>query len=278
MRPMTAKHLSSIAAALVLAGPAAFAQTQQERQWCESETGVTADQRIDGCSAVIKAGREKGDKLAEAFNNRGVAYRVKGDHERAIQDYGQAIKLNTKFAAAYINRGVAYDYKGDYDRAIVDYEQALKLKPSAEGHFNRGNAHLAKREYDRAIDDYNQAIKLKADFAAAFDNRCWARAVVGILKPALADCNQALRLMPKNAATLDSRGFVYLKMSQFDAAVSDYDAALRINPKRAFALYGRGLARLKNEDTSGESDVAAAKALQADIAEEYARYGMQETR
>ena len=278
MRPMTAKHLSSIAAALVLAAPGAFAQTQQERQWCESETGVTADQRIDGCSAVIKAGREKGDKLAEVFNNRGVAYRVKGDHERAIQDYGQAIKLNTKFAAAYINRGVAYDHKGDYDRAIADYEQALKLKPSAEGHFNRGNAHLAKREYDRAIDDYNQAIKLKADFAAAFDNRCWARAVVGILKPALADCNQALRLMPKNAATLDSRGFVYLKMSQFDAAVSDYDAALRISPKRAFALYGRGLARLKNEDTSGESDVAAAKALQADIAEEYARYGMQEAR
>lgn len=278
MRLMTAKHLSSIAAALVLAGPAAFAQTQQERQWCESETGVTADQRIDGCSAVIKAGREKGDKLAEAFNNRGVAYRVKGDHERAIQDYGQAIKLNTKFAAAYINRGVAYDYKGDYDRAIVDYEQALKLKPSAEGHFNRGNAHLAKREYDRAIDDYNQAIKLKADFAAAFDNRCWARAVVGILKPALADCNQALRLMPKNAATLDSRGFVYLKMSQFDAAVSDYDAALRINPKRAFALYGRGLARLKNGDTAGESDMAAAKALQPDIAEEYARYGLQEAR
>jgi tetratricopeptide (TPR) repeat protein len=111
MRLVTAKHLSSLVTALVLAGPGAFAQTQQERQWCESETGMTADQRIDGCSAVIKAGREKGDKLAEVFNNRGVAYRVKGDHERAIQDYGQAIKLNAKFAAAYINRGVAYDYK-----------------------------------------------------------------------------------------------------------------------------------------------------------------------
>jgi tetratricopeptide (TPR) repeat protein len=70
---------------------------------------------------------------------------------------------------------VAYDARGEYDRAIADYEQALKLKPSAEGYFNRGNAHLAKRDYDHAIDDYNQAIKLKADFAAAFDNRCWAR-------------------------------------------------------------------------------------------------------
>src|SRR6267143_786934 len=205
------KRLCSILTGVSLAGASALAQTPQERGWCESEDAVTVDQRIDGCSAVIRTARDKGDKLAEAFNNRGVGYRLKGD-------------------------------------------------------------------YDRAIADYNQAIKLKADFAAAFDNRCWARAVVGILKQALADCNEALRLMPNNAATLDSRGFVFLKMSHFDAAVSDYDAILRINPKLAFALYGRGLARLKNEDPSGEADIAGAKALQADIAEEYARYGMQETR
>ena len=238
------KRLCSILTGVSLAGASALAQTPQERGWCESEDAVTVDQRIDGCSAVIRTARDKGDKLAEAFNNRGVGYRL----------------------------------KGDYDRAILDYDQAIKLRPSAEGYFNRGNAQLGKAHYDRAIDDYNQAIKLKADFAAAFDNRCWARAVVGILKQALADCNEALRLMPNNAATLDSRGFVFLKMTHFDAAVSDYDAALRINPKLAFALYGRGLARLKNEDPSGEADVAAAKALQADIAEEYARYGMQETR
>jgi len=211
MPRVAVKRLCSILTGVLLAGASALAQTPQERGWCEGEDAVTVDQRIDGCSAVIKAARDKGDKLAEAFNNRGVAYRLKGD-------------------------------------------------------------------YDRAIADYNQAIKLKADFAPAFDNRCWARAVVGILKQALADCNQALRLMPNNAATLDSRAFIFLKMTHFDAAVSDYDAALRIDPKLAFALYGRGLARLKNGDPSGEADIAAAKALQADIAEEYARYGMQETR
>jgi tetratricopeptide (TPR) repeat protein len=275
---VAAKRLCSILPCVLLAGAAALAQTPQERGWCEAEDTVTVDQRIDGCSAVIKAARDKGDRLAEAFNNRGVGYRLKGDYDRAIQDYNQAIKLNAKFATAYNNRGVAHDKKGEYDRAILDYDQAIKLKPSAGGYFNRGNAHLGKSHYDHAIDDYNQAIKLKADFAPAFDNRCWARAVVGILKQALADCNEALRLMPNNAATLDSRGFIFLKMTHFDAAVSDYDAALRINPKLAFALYGRGLARLKNDDPSGEADIAAAKALQADIAEEYARYGMPETR
>jgi len=278
MAAMAAKRLALILTAVVSACACASAQTPQERAWCEGDDAVTIDQRVEGCSTVIKAAREKGDKLAEAFNNRGIGYRLKGEHDRAIQDYNQAIRINAKFAAAYNNRGIAYDRKGDYDRAIADYDQAIKLKSSAETYFNRGNAHLGKSHYDHAIDDYNQAIKLKPDFAAAFDNRCWARAVVGILKPALADCNQALRLMPNNPATLDSRGFVFLKMTNFDAAVSDYDAALRSNPKLAFALYGRGLARLRNDDPSGEADVTAAKAIQADIAEEYARYGMPEVR
>src|SRR5258708_9729938 len=241
-----AKRLSSavVLAGALLAGVSALAQTAQERRYCEGEDGASVAQRIDACSAVIKSGRDKGDKLAEAFNNRGVGYRLKGDYDRAITDYAQAIKVNAKLTAALANRGVAYDKKGDYDRAIQDYAQAIKLKPSTEAYFNRGNAYLGKSQYASAIDDYNQAIKLKADFGPAFDNRCWARAVGGILKPALADCNEALHLMPNNAATLDSRGFVFLKMTPFDAAVSDYDAALRVQPKLAFALDGRGLARL----------------------------------
>ena len=219
----------------------ALAQTAQERRWCEGEEAATPDQRIAGCSAVIRAGRDKGEKLAEAFNNRGLAYRSKDDSDRAIQDYSQAIRINPKFASAYNNRGVAYDHKGDYDRAIQDYEQAIRLMPGfAQAYFNRGNAYLGKSQYAQAIDDYNQAIRLKPDFAAAFDNRCWARAVVGILQKALADCNEALRLMPNNAATLDSRGFVFLKMTQFDAAVSDYDAALAAQSKpRLGALWAR---------------------------------------
>jgi tetratricopeptide (TPR) repeat protein len=256
----------------------AIAQSPLDRRHCEGEEAATVDQRIAACSAVIKAGRDKGEKLAELFNNRGIAYRFKGDFDHAIQDYSQAIKLNPKFSAALNNRGAAYDQKGDYERAIADYEQSIKLKPSVEAHFNRGNAYMAKGQHAAAIDDYNSAIKLQADFFPAFDNRCWARAVVGILKPALADCNEALRLMRSNAGTLESRAFVFLKMMQLDAAVSDYDAALRVDPKLAFALYGRGLARLKNEDGAGEADITAAKALQPDIAEEYARYGITDTR
>src|SRR2546428_7735648 len=129
MPRVAAKRLCSILTGVLLAGAPALAQTPQERGWCEGEDAVTVDQRIDACSAVIKAGRDKGEKLAEAFNNRGVGYRLKGDYDRAIADYAQAIKLNGKLAAAFVNRGVAHDKKGDFDHAIQDYDQAIKLKP-----------------------------------------------------------------------------------------------------------------------------------------------------
>jgi tetratricopeptide (TPR) repeat protein len=173
----------------------------------------------------------------------------------------------------------AHDHKGDHDRALQDFDQAIKLKPSALAHFNRGNAHLGKSQFEQAIEDYDQAIRFKPDFAAAYDNRCWARAVTGNLKPALADCNQAIRLAPPgNAGTFESRGFIFMKMTNFDAAVSDFEAALRRNPSLPGALYGRGMAKLWNSDNSGEADILAAKALQSDIAEEYARYGMRPAR
>src|SRR6266702_6208100 len=122
-----AMRLSSAIALVLIGGVCAHAQTAQERRYCEGEDGASVAQRIDACSAVIKAGRDKGDKLAEAFNNRGGAYRLKGDYDRAIADYAQAIKLNAKFAAAFVNRGVAYDKKGEFDRAIQDYDQSIKL-------------------------------------------------------------------------------------------------------------------------------------------------------
>jgi tetratricopeptide (TPR) repeat protein len=50
-----------------------------------------------------------------------VAYDEKGDLDRAIADYDQALALDASFPVAYVNRGAAYNRKGSYDRAIVDF-------------------------------------------------------------------------------------------------------------------------------------------------------------
>ncbi len=141
---------------------------------------------------------------------------------------------------------------------------------------NRGIAYGRKGDNARAIVDYNEAIRLDPKNAGAFNNRCFARAVIGReLQQALDDCSESLRLNPNNANTLDSRGFAFLKLGRIDAALADYEASLSGSPTNARALYGRGLIKLKKGDgAEGDADIAAAKAVQADIAEEFAREGV----
>ena len=55
--------------------------------------------------------------------------RPKGDNDRAIADYDQALTLNPKFAMAYSNRSAAYKAKGDNDHAAADFKAAVRLDP-----------------------------------------------------------------------------------------------------------------------------------------------------
>ena len=109
----------------------------------------------------------------------------------------------------------------------------------------------------------------------ALNNRCWARAMIGELQPALKDCDNALEVRPRYLDAHDSRGFVNLKMGQASNAIADYDAALKIDPRHASSLYGRGIAKLRvGNAAGGNGDIAAAKGIHPGIADEFASYGI----
>jgi tetratricopeptide (TPR) repeat protein len=71
------------------------------------------------------------------------------------------VRLNPKNDRSYDNRGYAYSQKGDYDRAVADYDEAIKISPkNAEFYNDRGNAFFGRGDYDQAIADYDQALKI----------------------------------------------------------------------------------------------------------------------
>jgi tetratricopeptide (TPR) repeat protein len=231
--------------AAILFAPQVHAQTQDQIDWCRGK-GVASSSpelMISGCTAVIRGGRKvNNDSLAAIFSNRAYAYRKKGEYNRAIQDYDQAIKLAPNLANAFNGRGTTFRDKGEYDRAIQDYDQVIQLKPND---------------------------------AVAFNNRCWTRALAGQLEQALNDCDESLRLKPDNAHTLDVRGFVYLKSERFDDAIKDYSAALRLDAKRAYALYGRAWAYQKTgKQAEADADIAAAMAIDPKIEAQFVRFGV----
>jgi tetratricopeptide (TPR) repeat protein len=116
-----------------------------------------------------------------------------------------------------------------------------------------------------AIDIDSEWIELQPGSPEARNARCWDRAIVGDLEPALADCNEAIRLKPDDADALDSRGFTYLKLGKLALSIADYDAALKLG-NSAYTFFGRGLAKVKSGDADGgSSDIAEAKRRKDDI-------------
>jgi lipoprotein NlpI len=161
---------------------------------CSKSTG---DEAITACTNAI---RYTNHNLAIHYNNRGVAWGAKGDNDRAIADYNEAIRLDPTFANAYRNRGVAWGAKGDNDRAIADHNEAIRLDPNlAAAYHNRGVTWRDKGDNDRAIADFNEAVRVDPKYAGAYRSRGTIHLYSGSLPKALADLNQATELDPKDA-------------------------------------------------------------------------------
>lgn len=227
---------SLIAAAMVLGGGAALAQTfappADPAKLCERPPSPQGG--VAACTQVINGGTAKGDALAGAYNMRAMWRARSGQLAEAVKDWDQAIRLKPDFAEAYYNRANAQDRIGKPELAIADYDKAIELQPF---------------------------------LPQAFNNRCWVRAEMNVdLEKALADCDQALRLKADNARALDTRGLVKLRLGRNEDAIADYDASLKLNPKSAASLYGRGLAKLKLGDGAGaQADIAAARQIDPKI-------------
>ena len=216
-------------------------------------------------------------KYEDALVNRGVAHEKKGALDRAIADYDEAIKLEPKDAVAYNNRGNALLKKGDYDRAIADYDRAIKLDGKyVAAYFSRAIANEGKKRFDDAIADYGQVTKLQPQNAAAWNSRCWTRAIIGRLQEALGDCNEALKLKPDYINALDSRGFVLLRMGRLRRGHRRLrrGAADRCRTRSPRCMGAAWPSAARATTPSGNIDIAAAKAIKPSVAAEFSRYGL----
>ena len=192
-----------IGALLLAASPGAQAQTQQQINWCNNGTD---DQRIEGCTAVIRSGRYTGANLAVAYFQRGRAWDGKNDDDRAIADYSEAVRLNPKVGDYFYNRGLDYTVKGDFTRAIADYTAAINLNPREPDYYEwRGLALRKHEEFDRAISDYTKAIELdpRPSRYFAYVGRGAAYEGKGLKGRAIEDFRRGLAMHPNSQDAKD---------------------------------------------------------------------------
>jgi tetratricopeptide (TPR) repeat protein len=121
------------------------------------------------------------------LNNQSNSCKIKDDNN-AIKYYDPWAAVDLNYARVFNYRGDAYYRKGDIEKAIYDFKEALKLSPNnynflqdyirikkstpeeiteADACVRKANEYLEKDECDRAIDEYTKAFFLNPNNAAA---------------------------------------------------------------------------------------------------------------
>jgi tetratricopeptide (TPR) repeat protein len=227
------------------------------------------DAAIAACTRLIGAGKVQGSQLADLFAARARAYRAQADLDRAIADFGEAIRLDPTRAFFVELRGNVWFERRDYQRAIIDYDRALQVNPKlVPAHVGRASAHFARGDFDAAIADYQAAIELNPKAAGLYVQRgnVWRRK--GDVARAIADYSEALRIVPALLGAHVARGIALEAAGDRSGARADYQAALAAEARgdagvRAQATARARLAMLDSAERSAAPAPAPAAAAPA---------------
>jgi Flp pilus assembly protein TadD len=108
----------------------------------------------------------KDDPKILAYYNMGNAYSDLGEHEKAIDSYKQAIRLDPTLSKPHNNLGLAYAALGRLAEAEDQFQAAIGLKPDyAEAHFNMGVALMILGKKQQAAQQQRILAKLKPELA-----------------------------------------------------------------------------------------------------------------
>lgn len=183
-------------------GPPSDAEIAEEKAAWETvnrciENQGTTDEIVESCTWTIEHGSLR--MRTAAYFHRGNAWRAKKDYERAVADYGNAIRLNPDNVAAHYNRGNSYLDLGNWDQAIDSYDRAIEINPTMpQFHSNRASAWLRKAEYGRAAEGYSNAIRVDPKEHRLYSNRGYAYFAMGLFDAAAKDFTYVRSVEPTN--------------------------------------------------------------------------------
>ena len=208
--------LVQTALSLLFIAPLLAQIVSENQRLCIGLAGVTPDQRIAGCTALLE-GRDPPPNVPNverAYIMRALGYEQKGQLGRAIDDYDQYIRLHPTEWYPWAGRCRARTRSGQIDAAFSDCNEALRLHPDDPEVFNtRGFIYLRKGEFDPAIGDFSVVLQRQPKNAGALYGRGTARLASGdnaggdadiaaakALEPAIADILAPVLTAPPAAA------------------------------------------------------------------------------
>jgi tetratricopeptide (TPR) repeat protein len=202
------------------------------------EPFAPVDEDIGPATASLPESTSRDNPVIMASFERGKEAARRRDHDQAIADFSEAIRLDPGRASAFAERGHAHVWKGDYNEALADYAEALRLDSrQADVFYGLGLAYYSLAKYTRAVASYSDALELNADDALALNGRGLALLAQGQRERAVVDFTAALHADAAYAEAYNNRGCVYCQQGKWDQAATDFTQAVRLD--RTNAAYER---------------------------------------
>jgi len=238
---------------LVRLGALPVAKKAEETKKAKEEIKEAKEDRVVVSDNNDDAAGASTSKDPAFYLARGELRSRRGDFDRAIADFDEAIRLGPGKALAYSHRGNAWRSKGDQDRALADYEAAIRIDPNNPGVLrDRSILWRGRGDLDRALVDLDRAIRLGFSDANAYNERGLVWYEKKRYDRAIADFNQALKVDPNLVSALVNRGIAWRSKGDLDRAVTDFDLAIRLDPALAAAHYNRERAWTEKRATSAQ--------------------------
>ena len=127
--------------------------------------------KINEAIAAIKTLNEDFPNVPLLFNILGACYQSLKQFDASIKMFETAVSLKPDYAEAHFNLGVALKVSGRPNLAIESYKKAIALLPNYLGaHNNLGNALKQIGKLEEAVISYQNAIAIKPDYVEAYNN------------------------------------------------------------------------------------------------------------
>lgn len=128
-------------------------------------------ENYDEALAVCDWGiRNKGEELHLFYQNRGVSYNRKGEHEKALQSNEEALKIFPERIQLKYNTAIVLKDMGKYKEAMDIYMEVIKSNPYfPSAHFELGQMALRDNETAMALMCFNTYLLVED----SYDKRHW---------------------------------------------------------------------------------------------------------